>query len=469
MLDRIPKVLAIDDDPLWLEQVPMILENECEVTCCASIDEGLMAQSTTFFDIILLDLNFHGDERTGLDVFKKISAADNSADVIVISGETRPDRLIQIMNAGVTQFIPKPSSTNKIREAVRDAIRKRDLRSRAFNLATSRTESKGLVPLIGNSPAMLKLKEEISFIIKSGAKDILITGETGTGKEVVSRLISATADPARRFIPIHCGAISDGIAESELFGHVKGAFTGADKERASAFEAVGGGFVFLDEIGEMPLHQQAKLLRVLQERKVQRVGSIEERAVSFRCISATNIDLTKAIQEKRFREDLFYRIAKVQVRIPSLRDRIEDIPELVHFFMSTEDKKQKLAITDEALALLQSYSWPGNIRQLQTIVEILISRSTDSTIREKDVCQAIPELGNMYLSRFVRPFLGKEGATLIANEKKRFQKALIDARGDRNKAAILLKISRATFFRRAKELGLVNGRRSLNIIDKNLR
>lgn len=459
MTERLPKVLVVDDDPLWLQQVPMILEDETEVVCCESINKGLVALENGFYDIILLDLNFTGDSRTGLDVFRRIAATDNSADVIVISGETRPDRLIQIMNAGITQFISKPSSPEEIRRAVRDTLRKRQMRFMAFNLASAAPGSRGSVHLIGTSPAMLKLKEEVAQVVAGGIKDIILIGETGTGKEVVARTIAAMADPARRFVPIHCGAISDGIAESELFGHVKGAFTGADKDRASAFEAVGGGFVFLDEIGDMPLHQQAKLLRVLQERKVQRVGSIEERSVSFRCISATNVDLPKAIQEKRFREDLYYRVAKAQIQIPSLRERIEDIPELTHYFLGLQQTSKRVSITDEAIALLQAYSWPGNVRQLQAIVEIMASRCIAGVIRERDVCQAIPEIGNLYMGRFTRPFLGKEGAALVASEKKRFQKALIDANGDRTRAAQLLNISRATFFRRAKELGLVSPRR----------
>jgi two-component system response regulator AtoC len=451
--ERLPKLLAIDDDPFWLEQVPLIFDEECEVISCSSIDQGLIALNTQFFDIILLDLNFSGDIRTGLDVFKQIAATDSAADVIVISGETKPDRLIQIMNAGVTQFIPKPSSPEQIRKAVRDTLRKREMRFHALNQAT---QGPGASPLIGSSPLMLRLKEEVAFVVQSGTKDILLIGETGTGKEVVARTIAATADPAKRLVPIHCGAISDGLAESELFGHVKGAFTGADRDRASAFEIIGGGFIFLDEIGDMPLHQQAKLLRVLQERKIQRVGSIEERPVSFRSISATNINLQSAIEAKRFREDLYYRIAKVQIRIPTLRERAEDIPQLIHYFIQKIHKN--IEITDEAVTLLQTYSWPGNVRQLEAVIDVLASRCTDRVIRERDVCQAVPELATSFAARSGRPFLGKTGAALVSTERKRFQKALIDANGDRTKAATLLNISRATFFRRAKDLGLVKAK-----------
>lgn len=459
MSDRLPRLLAIDDDRTWLDQIPLILEDDAEITCCDSIDQGLDVIGSSFFDIVLLDLNFEGDERTGLDVFRRISAIDHSADVIVISGETDPLRLVEIMNAGVSQFIPKPSTTQNIRDAVRNILRKRELRFRALNLACASQGKAGSPHLIGSSALMDKLREEIGFAVSSGAKDILLSGETGTGKEVVARIIATMADPAKRLIPIHCGAISDGLAESELFGHVRGAFTGADRDRVSAFEAAGGGYVFLDEIGDMPLQQQAKLLRVLQERIVQRVGSNEERIASFRCISATNANLETAIIEKRFREDLFYRVARFKIALPTLRDRPEDISELVQYFLGLQRPNARIDLTDEALALLQSYPWPGNVRQLQAVVESILSRNPEiKLIRDREILQVLPELSRTSMVLATRPFLGRQGAALISSEKKRFQKALLDTRGDRNEAAKLLKVSRATFFRRAKDLGIITSR-----------
>ncbi len=454
LVQRLPKVLAIDDDRVWLSQIPLILEDICEVTVCPSIDEGIAALASQFFDIVLLDLNFEGDERTGLDVFRRISATDNMADVVVISGETDRSILIHVMNAGITKFITKPTAPDLIRQTVRSILEKREVRFRAINLATV-SGNKDAVHLIGHSAPMIKLKEEIQFAVSSGAKDILLLGETGTGKEVVARLIVSLADPAKRFIPIHCGAISDGIAESELFGHVKGAFTGADKDRVSAFEAVSGGFIFFDEIGEMPMNQQAKLLRVIQERKITRVGSTFETPVNFRSISATHVDFKKAIAAGRFREDLYYRIAKTEIRIPSLRDRTEDIPELVIFFLNELKQGDGVKITDEALNLLQAFSWPGNVRQLQAAIESMASRCSLKVIREGDVCRTIPEIARLSHSKYTRPFLGREGASLIASERKRYQRALSDANWNRDKTARMLNVSRATFFRRAKELGLV--------------
>lgn len=452
--ERVPKILALDDDPTWLSQVPIIFEDKSYVVdSYTSIDQGLMAIENSFYDVVLLDLNFEGDRRTGLDIFRKISARDSEVDVIVISGETNPLRLVEIMNAGITQFIPKPAKTSDIRNAVEQAMMKRELKHQLVRVGQA-----GNPMIIGSSSAANILREEIIRAAESQAKDILIVGETGTGKEVVARSISEMADPAKRFVPVLCSAINDGIAESELFGHVRGAFTGAEKDRIGAFESAQGGFVFLDEIGDMPLHQQAKLLRVLQERKIQRVGTTEEKPVSFKSISATNVDLNKAVQEKRFREDLLYRIAKFKIEIPPLRKRIEDLPELVLHFLATKFRNE-VTITPQALLLLQNYHWPGNIRQLEAITETMAYRCEKKVIREKDVCQALPDISNLSASRQTATFLGKTGATFISQERKRFEKAIIDANGDRARAASLLKISRATFFRRAKELGLVATRR----------
>jgi DNA-binding NtrC family response regulator len=452
--ERVPKLLAIDDDPDWLSQIPLIFEDtNYEIDIYATIDQGLAAIESQFYDVVLLDLNFDGDRRTGLDVFRRISALDSEVSVIVISGETEPKKLIDIMNAGITQFIPKPAELSEIRMSVNRAIANKEIRRKSIL-----SESSNRIHIVGSSKAIEQLKTEIIQAAKKGIKDILIQGETGTGKEVFARAIAELADPSKRICPVHCAAISDGLAESELFGHIRGAFTGADKDRLGAFESAQGGFVFLDEIGDMPLNQQAKLLRVLQERKVQRVGSTDERAVSFKSISATHVDLEKAVIEKRFREDLYYRIAKFVIKIPSLRDRLDDIPELVTHFLITR-LKNEVTITPQAISLLQSYYWPGNVRQLESVIETMSYRCENRIIREKDVCNAIPEISKLFTPKQTLSFLGKTGASLVNQERKRFQKAIIDANGDRDKAAELLNLSRATYFRRAKELGLVTLRR----------
>ena len=462
MSSRMPKLLAIDDDPIWLNQIPLILEDECEIDTFSTVDQGIEAVESQFYDIVLLDLNFNGDVRTGLEVFRHIHAADQGTDVIVISAETKPDRLIQVLNAGVTQFVSKPAQPNDIRKAVRTTLEQRATRLRAVNMAALSEGEDGEANFIGSSRLIQRLRADVDRIVRDGTKDILLLGETGTGKEVLAKTIARLSDPSKRLLPIHCGAISDGLAESELFGHMRGAFTGADRDRVSAFESVGGGFIFFDEIGDMPLNQQAKLLRVLQERKVQRVGSLEERKVNFRSISATNVNLEKSISDKKFREDLYYRINKETLKIPALRDRLEDIPELVQYFLAKTPQSRRKSITNEGLAILQAYHWPGNVRQLRSVIESLESRCVDRMIRERDICQVLPEVADIMSSRFTKALVGNYGASLISNERQRYERAIIQANGDRTKAAEGLGVSRATFFRRAKELGLVNRRKNFS-------
>ncbi len=449
-----PKILAIDDDVSWLSQVPLILEDKCDVTCFSTIDQGINAINSHFYDAILLDMNFDSDPRDGIDIFRVIQAADKGADVIVISGETRPERIVQVMNAGVTNFLPKPATPNQIRESIQNLVTNKKLKQKAFQYSQNSSSDS----LIGNSPPMQKLRKEIDQVIRSGVKDILLSGETGSGKEVVARAIyHAAAIKDGKFNPIHCGALSDGIVESELFGHVKGAFTGADRDRISAFEAVGDGFIFFDEIGDMPLHHQAKLLRVIQERKIQRVGSLEEKPVSFHSISATHVNLEEAVIKKMFREDLYYRIAKAKLTIPPLRERRDDIPELVYHFITQTFGGRDISITNDSVELLQAYHWPGNVRQLKATIESLRGRINGISIREGDICKALPQIASVFGSKASKVLVGRYGASLVNKERDRFEAAMLESLGDRDKAAHILGMSRATFYRRAKEMGLIKG------------
>lgn len=448
-----PRVLVLDDDAIWLEQVPIILEDEAEVLGLPTIDQGIQILQKESFDIILLDLNFVDDLRTGLDLFRRIHAIGCEADVIVISGETSPERLVEIFNAGVTRFIPKPALPDRVRQEIRNVLELRYCRSKAFSKGT--VDSKN--PFLGSSRAIQRVHEQVDLLVKRGARDILIQGETGTGKEVIARYIAKAFDRSGRFLPIHCGAIADGLVESELFGYVRGAFTGADRDRVGVFEAASGGVVFLDEIGEMPMHHQAKLLRVLQERQVQRVGTHTERSVSFRAIAATHVDLKKAVSGNRFREDLYFRIAHSVIQLPTLRERLEDIPLLVSVFLAGETPADRRSMTPAALDLLTCYQWPGNIRQLEAVVRNLKYQAEGDVIREKDVCAALPDVAARLPSAFRGP-MGSYAYSLLQAERKKFEDALIKANGYRDEAAKLLGLSRATFYRRAKELGLIRTR-----------
>lgn len=448
-----PRILVVEDDKLFADSIPLILGEEYQIDIAYSIDQALVHLEDTLYDIVLLDFNFEGDDRDGLHVFRALCAKDTQADVIVISGESNPKRLIEILNAGVAKFLSKPASVEEIRSAVEDVVERRRFRKRTVNLARG-SKANPLDALVGNSEPMVRLKESILQVIESKARDILLIGETGTGKEVVAKIISQLVDPSARMFPINCAALSDSLVEAELFGHERGAYTGAIQARSSAFEVVQGGVVFLDEIGDMPLNHQVKLLRVLQERKIRRLGSNAEIAVSFRSISATHVDLHQAISKGNFRRDLFFRISKAVIEIPALRDRRSDIPVLVESIIAARSPDKHIKITDDALRLLQSYDWPGNVRQLEAHIENAIFLARDGTIREREICRVIPELA---VPRVGRPksFLGSVGDEFVATEKRRFVRAIDQANGDRDDAAKLLGLSRATFYRRAKDLGLV--------------
>lgn len=441
---NLTQILAIDDDSGWLEQIPLILEDQAAVTTTPSVDGGIELLSKHYFDIIILDLNFDGDDRSGSQIFQQIKALTNGANILVISGETDHRKLIEVFNTGVSKFLSKPSSNQEIRQTIIDIMEERARKSRVKSLIESES-----VSLIGKSRAMQTVRDQLNEIINTQIKDILITGESGTGKEVVAKYIVSHSG-AKNYCPIHCGAISDGLAESELFGHVRGAFTGATSDRAGAFEAAEGGFVFLDELGEMPQSQQVKLLRILQERRVKRVGTTMEKPVQFRTIAATNRNLQNMIKDGDFREDLYYRVSKEVIELPPLRDRKEDIPELVEYFLESSYASKKLEFTQEALILLQKYSWPGNVRELSSVVDRLAVRS-QGVIRASDLSLVLPEIS-------YKKTRSKKYSKALVVERERFKQALLSTNFDREQAAKKLGVSRATYYRRAKELGLVQDR-----------
>ncbi|MBS1963087.1 MAG: sigma-54-dependent Fis family transcriptional regulator [Bdellovibrionales bacterium] len=449
---RSPRILAVDDDELWLEQIPIILRGLADVVTISSVDEALNLLEDQCFDVVLLDLNFKYEIRSGLDIFRQILALNSGTDVVVISGETNPLRLIEVFNTGITRFIPKPADIDAIRLEVGRVLAERKTRLEALESLNQFSRQRN--PLIGRSPAITRLRAQVEELLRIGFKDLMIGGDSGTGKEVLARFLATQISPGSRFIPLHCGAISEGLAESELFGHMKGSFTGADKDRVGIFESAAGGFVFLDEIGEMPMPQQAKLLRVIQERKVQRVGSFEERPATFRTISATHVNLDEAVQAKRFREDLYFRLSKEKLHIPAVRERKEDIPALIGSFELKNMKSEAVEFSPQAMDLLVNYDWPGNIRQLSAITEGIAARLESKVVRERDVYSILPEVLRQSVPGVARGALLSYSNAVIASQRKKFEKALIDAKGNRVEAMKILGMSKSAYYRQAKELGL---------------
>lgn len=459
MSQRIPQIMVVDDDREFLSQMPDILDGYGKLDLYPTIDQALPAIESKFYDIAILDLNFDDDPRTGLDLFRRIEALDRGIEVILITAETVPSRLFDLLNSGIRHILEKPLKINQLRDCVNRILDEREIRRRALELSSQHTREgkQRQAGLIGSSPQMALIREQVERIVEFGLKDVLIQGETGTGKEEVAKHIASRADSLGRFYPFNFGGLGEDLIKSELFGHVKGAFTGADKNHVGVFEAAQGGYVFLDEIGDMPILVQPILLRALQVRKIKRVGETAEVDMNFRTISATHVDLKQAVADGQFREDLYFRIAKEVITIPPLRERPDDIKDLVFHFLTLQSKK--VTIADDALQLLKSYSWPGNVRELQTVIDNAAMRAERGVIRVPQVVRAIPELGALPSHKIKRAIVGNYGLELIARERRRFHDAIISAQGDRDRAAKNLGLSRATFFRKAKELGLVKDRR----------
>jgi DNA-binding NtrC family response regulator len=385
-------LLVIDDEPNILTTVRRALELEdyrVEVAGTGAI--GLRKLDECDIDLVLLDVVM--PELDGLEVLRRIRASHPDVFVIMMSGNATIETAVQATKAGALDFIEKPLSSDKLLLTVQNALSYAKL---ARENASLRARAQAEFAMIGASPSMRTIFDKIAKTAPTSGR-VLITGENGTGKELVARAIH---DHSRRaegpFIKLNCAAIPGELIESELFGHEKGAFTGATQQRRGKFELADGGTLFLDEVGDMNPSAQAKVLRVLQEGELERVGGSETVRVDVRVLAATNKDLEEEIEAGRFREDLFYRLNVVPIELPPLRERREDIPDLVEHFLVTvcagNDRKPK-QIEPAAVSLMMQYDWPGNIRELKNVVERLVILTGEAErISEADVQDALPRV-----------------------------------------------------------------------------
>lgn len=384
-------ILVIDDEPNILTTVKRSLELEgYRVEVAGSTTAGLTAAAEREFDLILLDVVMPGE--TGLELLPKLRAAAPQTVVVMMSGNASIETAVQATKAGAHDFIEKPLSGDKLLLTVHNALGYARLRGENERLA-GRVRS--TFAMIGRGAAMRSIVDKVSKAAPSTGR-VLITGENGTGKELVARAIhqhSKRSDGP--FIKLNCAAIPSELIESELFGHEKGAFTGAMQQRRGKFELADEGTLFLDEIGDMTPSAQAKVLRVLQEGELERVGSGETIHVDVRVVAATNKDLPAEIAAGRFREDLFYRLAVVPIEIPPLRARRDDIPMLTEHFLEqlcADNDRRRKVVSPAALALLVQYDWPGNVRELRNVVERLVILADTEEISDRDVSDALPHL-----------------------------------------------------------------------------
>lgn len=365
------KILIIDDEKVIRATLREILEYEKYiVTEAQDGEEGLAKMQEEDFDLVLCDVKM--PKIDGIEVLEKAKALERSPQFIMISAHGSIETAVEATKKGAFDFIPKPPDLNRLLLTVRNALDKKNLVSETKVLKKKLSKK---LDMVGESAAIHQVKETIEKVAPTDAR-VLITGPNGTGKELVAHWLHAKSNRASQpFVAVNCAAIPSELIESELFGHEKGAFTSAHKQRQGKFEQAQGGTLFLDEIGDMSLSAQSKVLRALQENLINRVGSDKDIKVDVRVLAATNKDLKKEIEENRFREDLYHRLSVILIQVPALRERKDDIPLLVNKFLediSQENGDARKSFSKAALAKLQEYPWTGNIRELRNVVERLV-------------------------------------------------------------------------------------------------
>lgn len=366
------KILIVDDEDFIRQNLDRILKEEGYRTAIAKDGkEALDFLKEGSFDLVFLDLRL--PDISGLEVLKTIKESDPDLLVIVMTGYASVESAVEALKSGAYDYIKKPFKADVIKLIVKLALETQSLKREVLSLKKQREGVLGSRPFIAESPAIRDVLMQVREVAKHAETTVLITGETGTGKDLVARTIHNLSSRANRpFIEVNCATLPVNMLESELFGHESGAFTGAKGRKIGLFEAASTGTVFLDEMGEIELGLQAKLLRVLEDKKIRRLGGTQLHEIDVRIIAATNLDLRKAIKAGRFREDLFYRLHIVPIHMPPLRERPEDILALSRYFLSEYAKKFSRSfksLSNDAEALLQSYRWPGNVRELSHVVE----------------------------------------------------------------------------------------------------
>jgi DNA-binding NtrC family response regulator len=451
------KILIIDDDRDILETARMFLKQEFTHVQIEQTPDRIPALiRATEYDVILLDMNFKigvNDGEAGFYWLGEILKIDPQAVVILITAYGEVDLAVKAMKHGATDFVLKPWKNQKLLGTILSALQLRQSRKEVEKLNVTREKlsddiDQPYIDFIGESPAIQRVRELIDRVAGTDA-DILILGENGTGKELVARAIHRKSQRKNKvFINVDLGAITETLFESELFGHVKGAFTDAKQDRPGRFELAAGGTIFLDEIGNLSMPLQSKLLTVLQNRKVQRVGSTQEISVNFRLICATNMPLNEMVYEKKFRQDLLYRINTVEIRVPALRERADDIPLLSDHFLQVYGKKYKrpgMRIDKNVLARMKKYYWPGNIRELQHAIERAVILTEGKTIESAEL---------LISPSAIKPKQEHHPRTLEEMEKLFILQSLDDNQGNVSQTAISLGMTRTALYRRMKKHGI---------------
>ena len=445
-----PKLLLVDDDKNALDGLVKILTHDgYPVSGVLSGYEALSLLSKKNFDIIVTDMKLPG--MGGLSLVHEIRKKEESVSIVVVTAYSSVKTAVEAIKCGADDYLTKPINIEELKLVLEKIWERQQLIAQNRMLKEKLKDKYKSSGLVGSTPQMKQIFHMIADVAPSTAS-ILILGETGTGKELVANAVHCQSDRAcMPFVALHCAALSEGVLESELFGHEKGAFTGAVQARKGRFEMADGGTLFLDEVGEMSLKVQVKLLRVLEKGEFERVGGEKTLKVDVRLITATNRNLEKEVSEGRFREDLFYRLNVITIHLPSLRERREDIPILSNFFIIKYTKKYKKEIkgfTPEAMESLCAYHWPGNVRELENVVERAIVLCKKNTISVDHLPgNVVPDKDDMSVIKI------PVGISLKEAEKEIIQKTLQMTRGSKKEAARILSISHRKIEYKVKEWG----------------
>ncbi|HJV66617.1 MAG TPA: sigma-54 dependent transcriptional regulator [Geomonas sp.] len=455
-MKSVTRILIIEDDRGSREALLVLLQgNGLSVTGCSRGDEGLELLSRDPYDIVISDLLL--PDMSGLDILSRIKENSPRTEVILVTGNASAETAVQAMKNGAFDYITKPLNLDQLRIVLEKALEKKRLLKENVYLRKQLREKYEFSNIIGNSQAMQLLFSRMKRIIQTDST-VLILGESGTGKELVAKAIHYNGRRKEKpFVAVNCSAIPENLLESELFGHVKGAFTGALKEKVGKFEAANQGTILLDEIGTLPMHLQTKLLRVLQEQELERVGSNKQIKLDVRVISATNVNLEEEVRRGNFREDLFYRLNVIPLQIPPLRERTEDILPLASHFLEKNCKAMGRTIRHidkEALEALEAYPWHGNVRELENIIERIVALTEGDIITLRDLPANVTRHFLEGSSTAVTPAGIDMVQTISEIEKRMIAEALQLTGGVKARAAVMLNINRTTLVEKMRRLGM---------------
>ncbi|XPV75123.1 MAG: sigma-54-dependent transcriptional regulator [Desulfovibrio sp.] len=452
------KILVVDDDKAHLSMLETLLKGwQFSVDGVEDGADAIERVRETPFDAVLMDVRMANV--SGIEALSKIKEFNPAIPIVIMTAYSSVDTAVEAMKLGAYDYLTKPLNFDELKIILERSLEHMTLLRENRVLKERVSEDTSLASIIGKSKPVAELIDMVKTVASTEAT-ILISGESGTGKELFAKAIHGNSNRKKGpLVTVNCAALTDTLLESELFGHEKGAFTGADKKRDGRFMQADGGSIFLDEVGEIPMAMQAKLLRAIQEREIQRVGSDKPLKVDVRIIAATNRELLSEVEKGNFREDLYYRLNVVNLRIPSLNEREDDVPLLATFFLkrfSEINRKKIKGFTPMAMDILVKYEWPGNVRELENAVERAVILSPGEYISEKDLPPALTQYFDDVCDSSERSY-GVGGKSLREIEKFAVEETLLQTKGNKSEAAKLLGITRTTLDNKIKKYGIVIG------------